>query len=115
TLQELIAPAFVIFLPSDWRELGNRMVLAELLEEVTRVDAEVLKKELTAGRFSVSARMYWASTRETTRAEDEGYCLMRLFGVNMPTNYVVFTRLQYVIMGRNPNTSLLAIGYRVNS
>ena len=119
TLQELIAPAFVIFLASDWCELGNRTALAELPEEVTRVDVKVLKKESTVARYSVFACMYWASTRETTRVEDEAYCLMGLFGVSMPTNYgegkKAFTRLQHEIIGRNPDMSLFAFGYRLNS
>ena len=57
-------------------------------------------------------RMYWASDRQTTRVEDEAYCLMGLFGVSMPTNYgegeEAFVRLQHEIMRRAPDLSLFA-------
>ena len=46
--------------------------------------------------------------------EDEAYCLMGLFDVNMPTIYgegrKAFQRLQEEIMRRNPDTTLLAWG-----
>ena len=118
TLQELIAPDFVIFLSGDWRELGNRAALAKLLQEITRVDSRVLTRELKPAHWSISVRMSWASSRKTTRVEDEAYSLMGLFGVSMPTNYGegkrAFIRLQYEIMQHDSDMSLFAFGYRVN-
>ncbi|OBZ69507.1 hypothetical protein A0H81_10553 [Grifola frondosa] len=42
TLQELIAPAQVMFLAQDWSEIGTRGELVESIEHVTRVDRSVL-------------------------------------------------------------------------
>jgi hypothetical protein len=46
--------------------------------------------------------MSWASKRQTTRIEDRAYCLLGLFGVNMPMLYgegeQAFGRLQGEIM-----------------
>lgn len=51
---------------------------------------------------SVAQKMSWASRRQTTRVEDEAYCLMGLLGVNMPTIYgegrKAFYRLQLEVM-----------------
>ncbi|KAI0631646.1 hypothetical protein C8Q77DRAFT_1128074 [Trametes polyzona] len=59
--------------------------------------------------------MSWASMRETTRDEDQAYCLMGIFGVNIPTIYGeggerAFVRLQEEIMRRIPDTTLFAWG-----
>ncbi|PIL26570.1 hypothetical protein GSI_12328 [Ganoderma sinense ZZ0214-1] len=118
TLQELIAPDFIVFLSADWDELGNRADIAGLLEEITGVPARVLTGEAPPAQYSVSIRMSWASGRETTRVEDEAYCLMGLFSVSMPTNYGegkrAFIRLQYEIMEHNHDMSLFIFGYRVD-
>lgn len=58
-------------------------------------------------------KMSWASTRETTRPEDVAYCLLGLFGVNMPLLYgegstKAFIRLQKEILAQEPDYSLLA-------
>ncbi|EJF60486.1 hypothetical protein DICSQDRAFT_87956 [Dichomitus squalens LYAD-421 SS1] len=115
TLQELIAPASFRFYSCDWEELGNRADLAELLQEITKIPREIFTRETRPSEHSVSARMRWASGRQTTRSEDEAYCLMGLFDVSMPTNYgegeKAFMRLQYEIMRRDPDLSLFAWGY----
>ena len=117
TLQELIAPDFLVFLSVDWHELGNRADLSGLLREITGVPSGVLAGDRQPAEYSVSRRMSWASRRRTTRVEDEAYSLMGLFGVNMPANYgegkKAFIRLQYEIMQHDPDTSLFAFGYRV--
>nr|VWO95696.1 Transcriptional regulator SlyA [Ganoderma boninense] len=114
TLQELIAPDFLIFLSSDWHELGNRAGLAGLLNEITRIPFGVLTGTDKPAEYSVCIRMSWASRRKTTRVEDEAYCLMGLFGVSIPTNYGegkhAFIRLQYEIMQHNSDMSLFAFG-----
>lgn len=62
---------------------------------------------------SVAARMSWASQRESTRPEDEAYCLMGLFDVNMPLLYgegsfKAFRRLQHEIAEISEDESLFA-------
>ena len=117
TLQELIAPDFLIFLSADWHELGNRAALAELLEVITGVPSRLLAGNARPTLYSACVRMSWASIRKTTRVEDEAYCLMGLFGVSMPTNYgegkKAFIRLQREIMQHSPDMSLFTFGSRV--
>ena len=112
TLQELIAPFLVIFLSRDWKSIGNKRELAALLEETTGVRQQVLTGETNYLVASIAERMSWASQRNTTRVEDEAYCLMGLFNVHMPTIYgegrEAFQRLQQEIMKRSVDTSLFA-------
>ena len=62
--------------------------------------------------------MRWAAERETTRIEDEAYCLMGIFGVSMTTLYGegtrAFERLQQEILRRSPDTTLFSWGIRRN-
>ncbi|ETS84511.1 hypothetical protein PFICI_02536 [Pestalotiopsis fici W106-1] len=62
---------------------------------------------------SVAERISWASRRQTTRAEDESYCLLGLFDVNMPLLYgegrqKAFLRLQEGIVKASDDQSILA-------
>ncbi|KAI0329303.1 HET-domain-containing protein [Cubamyces sp. BRFM 1775] len=114
TLQELIAPHDLVFMSADWTYLGTKASLADLLEEITGIEAEVLTFSKALGEVSVSRRMSWAATRQTKRVEDEAYSLMGLFGITMPTIYGegkdAFRRLQEEIMKRTPDLTLLAWG-----
>ena len=110
TLQELIAPPFLIFLSKDWRVLGTKMELAELLTAITKVPVAVLRLAQPLDDFSVACRMSWAAKRTTTRVEDMAYCLMGIFLINMPTMYGeegrAFVRLQEEIMKQSVDSSL---------
>ena len=114
TLQELIAPSLVIFVSQEWKKIGNKVELAHLLEEITGVPSRVLTREEHYSLLSIAERMSWASKRSTTRVEDEAYCLMGLFNVNMATIYgegrQAFQRLQYEIVKQSFDTSLFAWG-----
>lgn len=66
--------------------------------------------------YCVAQKMAWASTRETTRQEDEAYCLMGLFEVNMPLLYGeghsrAFFRLQREMLENTMDQSILAMDY----
>ncbi|KAI0364803.1 HET-domain-containing protein, partial [Pilatotrama ljubarskyi] len=110
TLQELIAPEYMLFLDSEWSVIGSKMELASTLAEITGVDEAVLVHAVPVNRISVLDRMRWASERETTRVEDEAYCLMGLFGIHMPTIYgegrKAFIRLQQEIIKTIPDQSV---------
>lgn len=114
TLQELIAPERVEFLTKTWKPLGSKLELAPLLEEVTRVDLKILTGQAAVDSVSVAQRMSWAARRETTRVEDQAYCLLGLFGVHMPTIYGegrnAFVRLQEEIIKTIPDQSIFAWG-----
>ncbi|KAI0800368.1 hypothetical protein C8Q74DRAFT_408358 [Fomes fomentarius] len=113
TLQELIAPALVVFVSKEWNILGTKTKFARLLSEITWIYSLVLTNNYPYSNVCVAQRMRWASRRKTTRLEDEAYCLMGLFDVHMPTIYgegrLAFHRLQEEIMKQHAeDTSLLA-------
>ncbi|RPD53413.1 HET-domain-containing protein [Lentinus tigrinus ALCF2SS1-7] len=114
TLQELIAPRFLLFMSADWTPLGTKALLAEDIQGITGIDAEVLTFSKDVMAVSVARRMSWASRRQTTRPEDEAYCLMGIFGINMATLYGegtdAFRRLQEEIMRSCSDQSLFAWG-----
>ncbi|KAF5860589.1 hypothetical protein ETB97_001363 [Aspergillus alliaceus] len=102
TLQELIAPSSVIFLDQEWNELGTKESLRDILSEITSIPTSILAGDDDVEVASVAQRMSWAARRETTRVEDRAYCLMGIFGINMPPIYGegknAFIRLQEEIM-----------------
>ena len=106
TLQELVAPVDILFFSKDWRCIGRKNDMATLLGEITGIREQVLTREAAFSDLSIAERMSWASKRTTTRIEDEAYCLLGLFGVNMPTIYgegrQAFHRLQEEIMKLSP-------------
>ncbi|KAI0687933.1 heterokaryon incompatibility protein-domain-containing protein [Cerioporus squamosus] len=116
TLQELIAPRYVVFLSSDWIPLGTKATLYELIEEITGINVGVLVFTQELADVSVACRMSWASSRQTTRLEDEAYSLMGIFGVHMTTIYgegrMAFRRLQEEILRQIDDHTLFVWGRR---
>ncbi|KAI0702702.1 hypothetical protein C8Q76DRAFT_802296 [Earliella scabrosa] len=114
TLQELIAPTVVLFLSQSWEILGSKADFSSLLQDATGVPATLLRSEEEPRDFSIAQRMSWAARRRTTRVEDEAYCLLGIFDINMPTLYgegrKAFRRLQEEIMKQFPDTTLFAWG-----
>jgi hypothetical protein len=113
TLQELIAPTSLRFYSRTWRYIssGNTEDATTGIERITGVDKELLGKRTSLGAYSIATKMSWASGRETTRIEDRAYCLLGLFGVNMPLIYgegkMAFVRLQEELFRRDPDQSIL--------
>ncbi|EIW54528.1 HET-domain-containing protein, partial [Trametes versicolor FP-101664 SS1] len=113
TLQELIAPRRVLFLSADWTVLGDKQELADLLEEITGIDQDVLTFHRPLSEVSVAVRLSWASHRDASRLEDKAYCLMGLFDIHMTACYgegahKAFGRLQVKILERVCDHTLLA-------
>lgn len=112
TLQELIAPADLLFYNSAWQLIGGKRTLSGLLSVITDIDRGILMR--TADPFSVPAcvRMSWAAKRDTTRVEDIAYCLLGIFDVNLPLiygeGYKAFQRLQEEILRANSDLSILS-------
>jgi hypothetical protein len=105
TLQELIAPRTVVFFSSEWRSLGTKSQLTSALSFITGIDPDYLEgKDVKLA--SISKRMFWASSRNTTRTEDIAYCLLGIFDINMPLLYGegkrAFRRLQEEILKVQP-------------
>ena len=114
TLQELIVPDVVVFLSAQWKVMGTKADRAALLQEITAVPATILRLEEEIRNISVARRLSWAAAQVTTRPEDEAYCMMGIFEINMPTLYGegrnAFQRLQEEIMRKNIDTTLFAWG-----
>ncbi|KAH7884123.1 heterokaryon incompatibility protein-domain-containing protein, partial [Phlebopus sp. FC_14] len=113
TLQELLAPAKVIFFAADWKKIGrkghprvtNRISLVTGIPEQVLLDGDI-------SSLSVARRLFWASKRETTRREDRAYSLMGLFDITMPIIYGgldnTFVRFQKEIMKTSVDHSIFA-------
>jgi hypothetical protein len=112
TLQELLAPSNVVFFVAGWTRLGTKLSLAAQITKITGIDSEILLDQRLLKKRSVAQRMSWASRRETTRPEDTAYCLLGIFGVNMPLLYGegenAFIRLQEEIVKFADDQSLFA-------
>lgn len=116
TLQELIAPAKVEFYARDWVSFGTKsdLDLHSAISEVTGIDEVTLTGGRNLREVSIAKKMSWASKRVTTRTEDITYCLIGIFGVNLPLLYGegerAFIRLQEEIMRSSDDQSLFAWG-----
>ena len=93
TLQELLAPRSLIFFTREWtpyrgissNHKKNFTILCELTQ-VTGITSEHLSN-FHPGVNDARARLQWASTRCTTRAEDIAYSLFGVFGFHLPVLY----------------------------
>ncbi|KAK4241860.1 HET domain-containing protein [Achaetomium macrosporum] len=95
-LQELIAPTM--------------FSKCNIIEQIRAIPKAVLLDH-ALDQCSIAQKMSWAWGRETTRVEDEAYCLLDLFGVNMPMLYGegerAFYRLQEEIIKQTEDYSFL--------
>ncbi|KAL9607472.1 MAG: hypothetical protein Q9167_007619 [Letrouitia subvulpina] len=109
TLQELLAPRLVIFHDRDWIPIGSKSSLQAEVSAATGIRIDHLHKPQAA---SAAQKLSWASQRSTTRLEDEAYCLLGLFDVNMPLVYgegrKAFRRLQEEIINSSNDHSIFA-------
>ncbi|KAK0621905.1 heterokaryon incompatibility protein-domain-containing protein [Bombardia bombarda] len=112
TLQELLAPTALIFYSKDWTLLGTKNALAVLISSVTGIPEICLHKRKRLDEYSIAQRMTWAANRITTREEDMAYCLLGIFGINMPLLYGeginAFRRLQEEIIKVSDDHSIFA-------
>lgn len=114
TLQALLGPKRIIFFSHTWDEIGDRASLSQSIGIATRIDAKFLghrgRKYLTEA--SIAEKMDWAATRKTTMIEDEAYCLLGIYGINMPLLYGegrnAFFRLQKELIQHSDDQSIFA-------
>ncbi|RMJ14382.1 hypothetical protein CDV36_005907 [Fusarium kuroshium] len=101
TLQELLAPHYLVFVDRAWRRIGTRESWAHEIERASNIEAHHLTsfEPTDFASCSTAMRFSWASGRETTVEEDETYSLLGLFGISLPLIYgegsrQAFNRLQ---------------------
>lgn len=116
TLQELLAPRWVLFYNNRWEYITQKGLASQAIKKVTGIDGRHLTPLWGYDRKgSVAEKMSWAAKRQTTRLEDEAYCLMGIFGINMPLLYgegkKAFVRLQEEIIKRDGDQTIFAWGY----
>lgn len=128
-LQELIAPENgVIFCDQEWKIVGHtcrRSCLGQpcksrfgscrtaKVAEVTGIPRRSLVNfDPLSTEDCIAQRMAWASKRKTSRIEDEAYCLLGIFDVNMALIYgegfKAFLRLQREIIQKSLDQSIFA-------
>ena len=102
TLQELIAPFELVFFTKNWDRAGSRDLFQSAIHRWTGIPPGVLDKSVALEDIPAATRMTWASTRTTSRQEDEAYCLLGIFDVRIPLLYgeggLAFQRLQEEIL-----------------
>lgn len=116
TLQELIACSERSFFTQDWKQLevnGWDRSPIQVISDVTKIDAAILRDSTELRKTCVATRMSWAAHRKTTRPEDMAYCLMGIFNVNMAILYgeglhSAFRRLQDEILKTSFDQTLFA-------
>ena len=112
TLQELLAPPEVVFVSNQWQPIGTRNGYATLISDITNIHCDAILHQSSPKKWSIASRMSWASRRRTTRVEDEAYCLLGLFEINMPLLYGegrrAFKRLQEEIIRTEDDESIFA-------
>ncbi|KAH7370391.1 heterokaryon incompatibility protein-domain-containing protein [Rhexocercosporidium sp. MPI-PUGE-AT-0058] len=112
TLQELTAPKYVLFFDSNWNYIGNKDQYATEISVITNIARDLLVGKTKLKDYSLATRMSWAAHRQVTRVEDKAYCLLGIFGVNMPMLYGeglrAFGRLQEEIIKRSNDLTIFA-------
>ncbi|PPQ84828.1 hypothetical protein CVT25_015122 [Psilocybe cyanescens] len=83
--------------------------IMERVSHITSIPMDDLL-EFKPSLANIRNRLKWASKRETTRVEDQAYCLLGIFKVNMPIAYgegeAAFHRLQATIVQESNDRSL---------
>ena len=113
TLQELLAPAELVFVSNQWQPIDTKRGCATVIRDITNIDCNaILRYRDFPYETSVACKMSWASGRRTSRVEDEAYCLLGLFRINMPLLYGegrrAFRRLQEEVVRTVDDESIFA-------
>jgi hypothetical protein len=102
----------VIFFDGEWKKLGTKETLRRDVSGCTGIPVGILSGEDDLEMYSIAQRMSWAAKRKTSRIEDHAYCLLGIFGINMPLIYgereTAFIRLQEEIIKISDDHTLFA-------
>lgn len=109
TLQELLAPASVVFFSREGQRLGDKRSLEQQIHKITGIAIPALRGSRLA-KFSDKDRFQWAEKRTTKYEEDWAYCLQGIFGVSMPVTYGE-GKAQAIFRLKEEITSILNISF----
>ncbi|KAK7443569.1 hypothetical protein VKT23_015742 [Stygiomarasmius scandens] len=87
TLQELLAPRTVIFLDKNWQRIGDKYELRNDISQQTDIPPTILSGEESIQNTDLLTRASWATDRQTTKEQDQLYCLQGILGVTIQPNY----------------------------
>lgn len=112
TLQELIAPRVVLFYGCRWNAIGSLPSLLNRVSAITGIQPDVLDHTRPLADLNIARRLSWAAKRNTTRTEDQAYCLLGIFDISMPLVYGegprAFMRLQELLIQQSTDQSIFA-------
>jgi len=86
TLQELLAPKVIEFYSAEGVFLGDKRSLKHIIHEITSIPLSALEGG-DLSTFGAAERLSWARNRQTTRIEDQAYCLLGILDIYMPLIY----------------------------
>ncbi|KAI1380586.1 heterokaryon incompatibility protein-domain-containing protein [Hypoxylon crocopeplum] len=111
TLQELLAPSFLLFVDCSWGTIGPREEYASEIHKATGIRFKHLRDFRSC---NLATKLSWAANRETIREEDRAYSLLGILGVNMTLHYGegkrAFVRLQRELIRNYYDETILAWG-----
>ncbi len=112
TLQELVAAKSILFYNAAWEFVASKRFLEPILAQITGVDSIVLEDNDNLPEVPVGKKISWVSRRQTTRVEDQAYCLLGILQVNLPPLYGegnrAFIRLQEELAKASNDLTLFA-------
>ncbi|KAK1760341.1 vegetative incompatibility protein HET-E-1 [Echria macrotheca] len=82
TLQELLAPRKLVFFTAEWRRIGTKSGLEDVISRITGIPKSYLQPN-NIRSASIATRMCWVSNRVTTRLEDIAYCMLGILKIHM--------------------------------
>lgn len=110
TLQELLAPAVVMFLTQDWEIIGHKgrsgygrkgmslrtgRRLDSRISTITSIPEPILRDYEAAHDVSVEVKLSWIKDRQTLLDEDRWYCMLGILGVDLDIRYGLGGQVTY--------------------
>lgn len=103
TLQELLAPQFILFLDEGWKVFGHKhgryadshwtdaihvgMKLNSEIAKVAMISEHIIDDYSSSEGLTVDQKLAWMHGRMTTRIEDRAYCMFGICDVFIPVLY----------------------------
>jgi len=87
TLQELLAPGRVVFFDKAWTRIGTKHELCREISYVTMIPDYVLSGQRSFRDIHAIDRISWAIGRQTTKVQDQAYCMQGLLEVSLDPDY----------------------------